>query len=215
MKNNTKNSNDDSPLLHKAVNLASDSELLDESFDPEDDALFGEIQAAWDEMGSRIEKLLAADSPAQLFVEPPRTRMTFRTRRLTIYALLSLATFISALYWGLLIPSLAFNTAALVTCIVVEVLLVIVAAYCINNAASIFSYNPFRERTLQMPPHVGTMLNIHKLAVACIAALLAITVASCATTGGDGYYITRNNSDRTAVVDEVSYSLYKICRKKS
>lgn len=210
-----RNSAEDDSLLHKTANPADVEERQDDTFDPEAEALFGEIQAAWDNLGSRIDKLLVDRDPIVFFAEPPRSRITSRARSLALYLFLTLVTLSCAVYWGTLIPSLAFGATSLVACMAVEALMLLLVAECICNAVSIFSYRPYSNRLLPMSALFGAKSYPHRLAVASMAVLLAITLVSCTTTGGDGYYITQNCNDRMAVVEDVTYILNTLCSQNS
>lgn len=173
----------------------------------EGDALFADLQAFWDGQSSRIERALSAASgrpwPAAARRQPAAPG---RLRMLAAYAVLSAVALAAAVYWGVLMPTLVFNTASLVTSLVVEAVLLLLLAECLYWAVGLLVHDPARVGVLRMSrfredDRVRTC--VRQAAAACVAAVLTLTVASCTTTGIDGHAITQDHHGRAAAVEHV------------
>lgn len=206
---------------------------------------FADLQSLWDEQSARIDRALAQSER----VPPPRKShpsAPWRLRVLAVYAVLSVVALASAVYWGILIPSLAFTTAALVTSLVIEFIYLLLFAECLYWTVSLLVFDPARVGVLRMSrfirrsrmrPHYGTFpagkrkadmpapvsepdasdlfsnhvrFRARQAAAACIAALFALTVVSCSTTGIDGNTINQDNPDRIATVENVAQIIDRI-----
>ena len=213
----------------------------------EEDALFADLQALWDEQSARIDRALAkSDLVASPHPRKPHPSAPWRLRMLAVYAVLSLVALAATVYWGILIPSLVFNTASLVTSLVIECIFLTLFAECLYWAVSLHIYDPARVGVLRMSrfirrshmrPHYGTCpegkrraavrplvaepranaLAINHVrfctrqaAAACVAALFALTVVSCSTTGIDGYAITQDHPGRAATIENVAQIIDRI-----
>lgn len=173
----------------------------------EGDALFADLQAFWDGQPSRIECALSAAGgrpwPAAARMQPAAPG---RLRMLAVYAVLSAVALAAAVYWGVLFPTLVFNTASLVTSLVVEAVLLLLLAGCLYWAVGLLVHDPARVGVLRMSrfredDRVRTC--VRQAAAACVAAVLTLTVASCTTTGIDGHAITQDHHGRAAAVEHV------------
>lgn len=172
----------------------------------EGDALFADLQAFWDGQSSRIERALSAGGrpwPAAARRQPAAPG---RLRLLAVYAVLSAVALAAAVYWGVLFPTLVFNTASLVTSLVVEAVLLLLLAGCLYWAVGLLVHDPARVGVLRMSrfredDRVRTC--VRQAAAACVAAVFTLTVASCTTTGIDGHAITQDHHGRAAAVEHV------------
>jgi len=173
----------------------------------EGDALFADLQAFWDGQSSRIERALSAAGgrpwPAAARRQPAAPG---RLRLLAVYAVLSAVALAAAVYWGVLFPTLVFNTASLVTSLVVEAVLLLLLAGCLYWAVGLLVHDPARVGVLRMSrfredDRVRTC--VRQAAAACVAAVFTLTVASCTTTGIDGHAITQDHHGRAAAVEHV------------
>ena len=171
----------------------------------EGDALFADLQAFWDEQSCRIKRALSA---AGQHAEAARRQPAApgRLRMLAVYAVLSAVALAAAVYWGMLFPTLVFNTASLVTSLVVEAVLLLLLAGCLYWTVGLLVHDPARVGVLRMSrfredDRVRTC--VRQAAAACVAAVFALTVASCTTTGIDGHAITQDHHGRAAAVEHV------------
>ena len=196
---------------------------------------FADLQSLWDEQSDRIDRALAQSDRG-----PPPPRKSHPS------AVLSVVALASAVYWGILIPSLAFTTAALVTSLVIEFIYLLLLAECLYWTVSLLVFDPARVGVLRMSrfirrsrmrPHYGTFpagkrkasmpapthesdasdlfsnhvrFRARQAAAASIAALFALTVVSCSTTGIDGNTINQDNPDRIATVENVAQIIDRI-----
>lgn len=207
---------------------------------------FADLQSLWDEQSARIDRALAQSDRV---LPPPRKShpsAPWRLRVLAVYAVLSVVALASAVYWGILIPSLAFTTAALVTSLVIEFIYLLLLAECLYWTVSLLVFDPARVGVLRisrfirrsrMRPHYGTFpagkrkasmpapthesdasdlfsnhvrFRARQAAAASIAALFALTVVSCSTTGIDGNTINQDNPDRIATVENIAQIIDRI-----
>ncbi|MDY6371908.1 MAG: hypothetical protein SPL12_06385 [Bacteroidales bacterium] len=173
----------------------------------EGDALFADLQAFWDGQSSRIERTLSAAGdrpwPAAARRQPAAPG---RLRMLAVYAVLSAVALAAAVYWGVLFPTLVFNTASLVTSLIVEAVILLLLAGCLYWAVGLLVHDPARVGVLRMSrfredDRVRTC--VRQAAAACVAAVFTLTVASCTTTGIDGHAITQDHHGRAAAVEHV------------
>ena len=173
----------------------------------EGDALFADLQAFWDGQSSRIERALSAAGdrpwPAASRRQPAAPG---RLRMLAVYAVLSAVALAAAVYWGVLMPTLVFNTASLVTSLIVEAVLLLLLAGCLYWAVGLLVHDPARVGVLRMSrfredDRVRTC--VRQAAAACVTAVFTLTVASCTTTGIDGHAITQDHHGRAAAVEHV------------
>lgn len=173
----------------------------------EGDALFADLQAFWDGQSSRIERALAAAGHVPALPASRRQPAApDRLRMLAVYAVLSAVALAAAVYWGVLMPTLVFNTASLVTSLVVEAVLLLLLAGCLYWAVGLLVHDPARVGVLRMSrfredDRVRTC--VRQAAAACVAAVFTLTVASCTTTGIDGHAITQDHHGRAAAVEHV------------
>lgn len=223
----------------------------------EEDPVFSDLQSLWDEQSARLDRALAHGALASRRQQSPCPRgrrramkthpsAPYRLRMLAVYAVLSVVALASAVYWGILIPSLAFNAAALVTSLVIEFIYLLLLAECLYWTVSLLVFDPARVGVLRMSrfirrsrmrPHYGTFpagkrkasmpaptpesdasdlfsnhvrFRARQAAAASIAALFALTVVSCSTTGIDGNTINQDNPDRIATVENVAQIIDRI-----
>lgn len=220
----------------------------------EEDPVFSDLQSLWDEQSARLDRALAHGALASCRQQTRRRRARkthpsapWRLRVLAVYAVLSVVALASTVYWGILIPSLAFNAAALVTSLVVEFIYMLLLAECLYWTVSLLVFDPARVGVLRMSrfirrsrmrPHYGTFpagkrkasmpaptpdsstatdlfsnhvrFRARQAAAASIAALFALTVVSCSTTGIDGNTINQDNPDRIATVENVAQIIDRI-----
>ena len=207
---------------------------------------FADLQSLWDEQSARIDRALAQSDRVPPLPRKSHPSAPWRLRVLAVYAVLSVVALASAVYWGILIPSLAFTTAALVTSLVIEFIYMLLLAECLYWTVSLLVFDPARVGVLRMSrfirrsrmrPHYGTFpagkrkasmpaptpesdasdlfsnhvrFRARQAAAASIAALFALTVVSCSTTGIDGNTINQDNPDRTATVENVAQIIDRI-----
>ena len=207
---------------------------------------FADLQSLWDEQSARIDRALAQSDRVPPLPRKPHPSAPWRLRVLAVYAVLSVVAFASAVYWGILIPSLAFTTAALVTSLVIEFIYLLLLAECLYWTVSLLVFDPARVGVLRMScfirrsrmrPHYGTFpagkrkasmpaptpesdasdlfsnhvrFRARQAAAASIAALFALTVVSCSTTGINGNTINQDNPDRIATVENVAQIIDRI-----
>jgi hypothetical protein len=219
----------------------------------EEDPVFSDLQSLWDEQSAHLDRALAHGALASRRQQTRRRRAMkthpsapYRLRMLAVYAVLSVVALASAVYWGILIPSLAFNAAALVTSLVIEFIYLLLLAECLYWTVSLLVFDPARVGVLRMSrfirrsrmrPHYGTFpagkrkasmpaptpesdasdlfsnhvrFRARQAAAASIAALFALTVVSCSTTGIDGNTINQDNPDRIATVENVAQIIDRI-----
>lgn len=182
------------------------------------DALFADLQSLWDEQGTRIDRALALSDAAHRNDPPMRPHLSvpFRLRMLAAYVVLFVVSVAAAAYWGILLTSLAYTALALVAGLVIELIYICLVAECLYQAACLIILSPTRVGILRMSRHVRRskaqgiglgstpMLQLRRVTSACIAAVIALTVASCTVTGIDDYTITQNHPGRAAAVETVS-----------
>lgn len=207
---------------------------------------FADLQSLWDEQSARIDRALAQSDRVPPLPRKSHPSAPWRLRVLAVYAVLSVVALASAVYWGILIPSLAFTTAALVTSLVIEFIYMLLLAECLYWTVSLLVFDPARVGVLRMSrfirrsrmrPHYGTFpagkrkasmpalapesdasdlfsnhvrFRARQSAAASIAALFALTVVSCSTTGIDGNTINQDNPDRIATVENVAQIIDRI-----
>lgn len=207
---------------------------------------FADLQSLWDEQSACIDRALAQSDRVPPLPRKSHPSAPWRLRVLAVYAVLSVVALASAVYWGILIPSLAFTTAALVTSLVIEFIYMLLLAECLYWTVSLLVFDPARVGVLRMSrfirrsrmrPHYGTfpagkrkasmpaptpesdasdLFSNHvrfrprQAAAASIAALFALTVVSCSTTGIDGNTINQDNPDRIATVENVAQIIDRI-----
>lgn len=208
---------------------------------------FADLQSLWDEQSARIDRAIAqSDRVISPSPKKPHPSAPWRLRVLAVYAVLSVVALASAVYWGIIIPSLAFSTAALVTSLVIEFIYLLLLAECLYWTVSLLVFDPARVGVLRMSrfirrsrmrPHYGTFpagkrkasmpapasesdasdlfsnhvrFRARQAAAASIAALFALTVVSCSTTGIDGNTINQDNPDRIATVEKVAQIIDRI-----
>ena len=207
---------------------------------------FADLQSLWDEQSARIDRALAQSDRVPPLPRKPHPSAPWRLRVLAVYAVLSVVALASAVYWGILIPSLAFTTAALVTSLVIEFIYLLLLAECLYWTVSLLVFDPARVGVLRMScfirrsrmrPHYGTFpagkrkasmpaptpesdasdlfsnhvrFRARQAAAASIAALFALTVVSCSTTGINGNTINQDNPDRIATVENVAQIIDRI-----
>lgn len=207
---------------------------------------FADLQSLWDEQSARIDRALAQSDRVPPLPRKSHPSAPWRLRVLAVYAVLSVVALASAVYWGILIPSLAFTTAALVTSLVIEFIYLLLLAECLYWTVSLLVFDPARVGVLRMSrfirrsrmrPHYGTFpagkrkasmpaptpesdasdlfsnhvrFSARQAAAASIAALFALTVVSCSTTGIDGNTINQDNPDRIATVENVAQIIDRI-----
>lgn len=219
----------------------------------EEDPVFSDLQSLWDEQSAHLDRALAHGALSSRRQQTRRRRAVkshpsapYRLRMLAVYAVLSVVALAAAVYWGILIPSLAFNAAALVTSLVIEFIYMLLLAECLYWTVSLLVFDPARVGVLRMSrfirrshmrPHYGTFpagkrkasmpapasesdasdlfsnhvrFRARQAAAACIAALFALTVVSCSTTGIDGNTITQTHPDRAATVRNVAQIIDRI-----
>ena len=208
----------------------------------EEDDIFADLQSLWDEQSARIDRALAQSDRVIPPPKKPYPSAPWHLRVLAVYAVLSVVALASAVYWGILIPSLAFTTAALVTSLVIEFIYLLLLAECLYWTVSLLVFDPARVGVLRMSrfirrsrmrPHYGTSpagkrkadmpapasepdasnhirFRARQAAAACIAALFALTIVACSTTGIDGNTINQGNPDRTATIENVAQIIDRI-----
>ena len=134
----------------------------------EADALFDQLQKTWDEQSHCIDRALAESDATTLYSSRIHPVIPYRVRVLIDYAILSVVSLASAIYWTILIPSLAYTTPALITCLVIETIYVLLVSECLYWTISLLLYNPACVGTLRMSrfilrshmrPHYGTWPN--------------------------------------------------------
>ena len=175
----------------------------------EEDDIFADLQSLWDEQSARIDRALAQSDRVIPPPKKPYPSAPWHLRVLAVYAVLSVVALASAVYWGILIPSLAFTTAALVTSLVIEFIYLLLLAECLYWTVSLLVFDPARVGVLRMSRFIRRS-RARQAAAACIAALFALTIVACSTTGIDGNTINQGNPDRTATIENVAQIIDRI-----
>lgn len=211
-----------------------DHTILPSDFDEiEDDPLFSELQTLWDEQAAFIDRAIALSDATRKEASPKASHpyVPIRQRMLAAFGVLSVVAVAAAVYWGILIPALAYTTLFLVVSLTIEAIYIFLAAQCLCQTVSLIVLDPARVGLLRMsrcirrfcmspgyapnplrqpqPPQSRTigiipMLRMRQVAAACIAAVIALTVVSFTITGTDGYLITQNHPGRTASIETVN-----------
>ena len=187
---------------------------------------FDELQAIWDDHTRRIDRI---DETHPTLVLNYRRSTPFRIQMLVRMAILTILTTACATYWTILIPTLAYSTAALVTCLVIESIYLLIFAESLYWTVFFIVSDPARIGILRMSrilrhahlrphyvprPSVNTptshqLVNYVKfctrrISAISIAAMFALIVVSCTSTGIDGHTITQDHPDRAATIENVS-----------
>lgn len=173
---------------------------------------FGEIREAWDELDSRINQLLASSDHEVMFREPPHTFISYQHRMVALYAFFSLFFMAMALFWGSLIHSLAFNNFSLFVALFIELLYILFFVDSIRRTVELFSHDPSRAVILIESGLNDRCFRPTKVAVTCLAALLAFAVLSSTTTGIDGYTMSQNYDNRSTAIESVTNTLVALCK---
>ena len=131
----------------------------------EADALFDQLQKTWDDQSHCIDRALAESDATTLYSSRIHPVIPYRVRVLIDYAILSVVSLASAIYWTILIPALAYTTPALITCLVIETIYLLLVSECLYWTISLLIYDPARVGILHMSrfirrshmhPHYGT-----------------------------------------------------------
>lgn len=122
----------------------------------EDDPLFSDLQALWDEQAAFIDRALAQSdaTPGYTPAKVPHPSAPLRLRMLAAYVVLSVVAVASAVYWGILIPSLAYTTLALVVSLTIEAIYILLAAECLCQTVSLIVFRPDRVGILRMSRYI-------------------------------------------------------------
>ncbi|MBP5548274.1 MAG: hypothetical protein J6X58_05250 [Bacteroidales bacterium] len=163
--------------------------IMDDPGSPafDEKAFFDDLQSIWDDHAQRVDRIVEAH-PAESVSIKGFTRFAKRGyKRSSVYIELILLTLAAAVYWAVIIPTLAYTTLALVASLIVE------AVYILLIAAGL-----------------GGKISRRRLAAACMAAVFSLVVVSCTTTGIDGITITQNHPGRVQAVDNVANTLTQL-----
>ena len=189
---------------------------------------FADLQSLWDEQSARIDRALAQSDRVP---PPPRKShpsAPWRLRVLAVYAVLAFTT-------AALVTSLVIEFIYLL--LLAECLYWTVSLLVFDPArVGVLRMSRFIPRS-RMRPHYGTFpagkrkasmpapthesdasdlfsnhvrFRARQAAAASIAALFALTVVSCSTTGIDGNTINQDNPDRIATVENVAQIIDRI-----
>ena len=122
----------------------------------EEDSLFDDLQALWDEQTALIDRLLAQSDATLKESTPkgPTPCAPLRLRMLAAYVVLTVITSAAAVYWGILIPSLAYTSIALVVSLVIELIYILLAAECLYHTVGLIIFDPARVGILRMSRHL-------------------------------------------------------------
>ena len=203
----------------KTISKASD--LMPADLDA--DRFFDELQARWDEHARRLDNapLPTLNSQCsmltpQFYKRPPRRILSLRR-----HLLLFVVALAASIYWALLIPSLAYTAPACAVSLVIEAIYILLAAESLCHLLSLLIYNPARVSLLRMSRHLRRAQSLaaqeggsRKVSTPqspiLLVAVVALVVASCVTTGGDGYAMACGQHSRAAVVESVNQTIDKI-----
>lgn len=179
----------------------------------EADRLWEELQALWDEQNRRIDEILAAsEHEAPMHHAPSRKRpgTPLRIRLLRSHIVLLGVFVAAAIYWGTLIPTLAYTVPAALICAAVEGAYLLIAHECLKRVRSLAASNPVRATRHSTAARAATFGGPrYGLTAVCIAAVAACMAAACAPTG-DGYTMLNDQPSRAAVIEILDQSIASI-----
>lgn len=196
----------------KTISKASD--LMPTDLDA--DRFFDELQARWDEHARRLDNAPLPTLNSRFYKRPPRRILSLRR-----HLLLFVVALAASIYWALLIPSLAYTAPACAVSLVIEAIYILLAAESLCHLLSLLIYNPARVSLLRMSRHLrraqslaaqegGSRKVSNPQSPILLVAVVALVVASCVTTGGDGYAMACGQHSRAAVVESVNQTIDKI-----
>lgn len=116
----------------------------------EDDVFFSKLQTLWDEQNKNIDQLLTEANDNVAISKRKHPATPYRVQVLVQYAILSIVSLASTIYWTILIPSLAYTTPALVTCLTIETIYILLLSECLCWTISLLIYDPARVSVLRM-----------------------------------------------------------------
>lgn len=179
----------------------------------EADRLWEELQALWDEQNRRIDEILAAsEHEAPMHHAPSRKRpgTPLRIRLLRSHIVLLGVFVAAAIYWGTLIPSLAYTVPAAIVCAAIEGAYLLTAFECLKRVRSLAACDPVRTTHGITPPCEVLRGPRYGLTATCIAAVTVLVVAACAPTGGDSCGMIYDQPSRAAVIEILDQSIASI-----
>lgn len=196
----------------KTISKASD--LMPTDLDA--DRFFDELQARWDEHARRLDNAPLPTLNSRFYKRPPRRILSLRR-----HLLLFVVAVAASIYWAFLIPSLAYTAPACAVSLVIEAIYILLAAESLCHLLSLLIYNPARVSLLRMSRHLrraqslaaqegGSRKVSNPQSPILLVAVVALVVASCVTTGGDGYAMACGQHSRAAVVESVNQTIDKI-----
>lgn len=196
----------------KTISKASD--IMPTDLDA--DRFFDELQARWDEHARRLDNAPLPTLNSQFYKRPPRRILSLRR-----HLLLFVVAVAASIYWAFLIPSLAYTAPACAVSLVIEAIYILLAAESLCHLLSLLIYNPARVSLLRMSRHLrraqslaaqegGSRKVSNPQSPILLVAVVALVVASCVTTGGDGYAMACGQHSRAAVVESVNQTIDKI-----
>ena len=194
---------------------------------PNDPPNFDELQSIWDDHTRRIDRI---DKEHATLALNYHCSMPFRIQMLMRMAVLTILIAACTTYWTILIPTLAYNTAALVTCLVIEFLYLCLLTESLYWTVFSIISDPARMGILRMsrilrhahlrPNYVPRPANsdptatnqsvsyvkndTRRISAISVAAMFALVVVSRTTTSIDGQTLTQNHTNRAATVENVT-----------
>ena len=197
----------------------------------DDDAYFDQLQMAWDAHRRRVDDIVESH-PLATSLNYGRAISGHR-RLLARYIVLTIMFLGCAVYWGVLFPSLVFNSLSVFASLVAEAIFVFFFVTSLRRAIAFVADDPVRvarrsqrlrlavlsraeskpvaseheEGGSLVPAYVHRRGVVRKYATVGIAAMFALIVVSCTTTGMDGYYMAESHQSlqsRTAAVEHIN-----------
>lgn len=178
--------------------------------DDEADRLWEELQALWDEQSRRIDEILASAEQPLVSLKAESAGTPCRVRLLRRHVALLCVFVAAAIYWGTLIPTLAYTVPAALICAAVEGAYLLIAHECLKRVRSLAASNPVRATRHSTAARAATFGGPrYGLTAVCIAAVAACMAAACAPTG-DGYTMLNDQPSRAAVIEVLDQSIASI-----
>lgn len=191
----------------------------DDTIIDNEELFFEQLKATCAAHRRRVDAIAAAEPPAK---PDYRHSTPYRRRMRAAYAVCLAISLFAAVYWGLSISELAFNTPSLVVCLCIEAVYLMLVAESLFWTIGLARHTPARSgitemsrfyRLAHMRPHYApraasedTPQSLHvdfrRCTTASAAAAVALILVSC-TPRGDGHTITQDHPGRAATIATV------------
>ena len=176
----------------------------------ETDRLWDEIQSLWDEQSRRIDHALAAAERSETQQNAPLPATPCRVRLLRRHLVLLAVFLAAAIYWGSLIPSLAYTVPALIVCAAIEGAYLLLAFECLRQVRGLAGSDPARATLDAAAQHTLPQESHYALTAISIAAVTILTVTACTPTGGNSYAMVCDQPSHAAVIETIASSIAAI-----